>query len=117
MKEKYRGIVTAVIAGLAIYSFFNSNKQEEFNYKNIGYYNDNSVYDENIMNTINNGDALTDEQAESLRGTGFHNTRPYSSAEDMEIKAATVKCKKCGKHSDNGSNSLCDYCQMKDKND
>ena len=54
---------------------------------------------------------LTKEEADRLRGTGYHNTRPDSLAEDIELKAAQVKCKECGLHSDNGSNSLCDYCQ------
>ena len=57
--------------------------------------------------------ALTKEEADALRGTGFNGTRPNSAAEAMELKAAQVKCKECGYHSDNGSNSLCDYCQSK----
>lgn len=60
--------------------------------------------------------ALTKEEAEALRGTGYHGTRPNSSAEALELKAAQIKCKECGYHSDNGVNSLCDYCQAK-KND
>ncbi len=59
--------------------------------------------------------ALTKEEAEALRGTGYKGTRPNSAAEAMELKAAQVKCKECGYHSDNGSNSLCDYCQAKKK--
>lgn len=62
-------------------------------------------------------EALTDEEAENLRGTGYQNTRPYSSAENIEIQAAQVKCKECGKHSDNGLNSLCDSCQRKNNGD
>lgn len=57
--------------------------------------------------------ALTKEEADALRGTGYNGTRPNSSAEALELKAAQVKCKECGYHSDNGSNSLCDYCQAK----
>ena len=57
--------------------------------------------------------ALTKEEAEVLRGTGYKGTHPNSAAESMELKAAQVKCKECGYHSDNGSNSLCDYCQAK----
>lgn len=57
--------------------------------------------------------ALTKEEADALRGTGYNGTRPNSAAESMELKAAQVKCKECGYHSDNGSNSLCDYCQSK----
>lgn len=60
---------------------------------------------------VNTKPALTKEEAEILRGTGYHGTRPNSPAEDIEIKAAMVKCKNCGMHSDNGSNSLCDECQ------
>ena len=55
--------------------------------------------------------ALTKEEADRLRGTGYHNTRPNSAAEHNELKAAQVTCKECGYHSDNGYNSLCDYCQ------
>ena len=57
--------------------------------------------------------ALTKEEAEALRGTGYNGTRPNSSAEALELKAAQVTCKECGYHSDNGYNSLCDYCQAK----
>lgn len=57
--------------------------------------------------------AITPEEADNLRGTGYHNTRPNSSAEDIELSAAQVKCKQCGYHSDNGVNSLCDSCQAK----
>jgi len=57
--------------------------------------------------------ALTKEEADALRGTGYHGTRPNSSAELNELKAAQIKCKECGYHSDNGANSLCDYCQSK----
>lgn len=59
--------------------------------------------------------ALTKEEAEALSGTGYHGTRPNSSAESMELAAAQVTCKECGYHSDNGRNSLCDYCQAKKK--
>lgn len=60
---------------------------------------------------VNTKKALTKEEADALRGTGYHGTRPNSSAESIELKAAMVKCKNCGMHSDNGSNSLCDECQ------
>ena len=56
---------------------------------------------------------LTKEEADALRGTGYNGTRPNSSAEALELKAAQIKCKECGYHSDNGANSLCDYCQAK----
>lgn len=55
--------------------------------------------------------ALTKEEADALRGTGYHNTRPNSSAENMELAAAQVKCKRCGMHSSNGLNSMCDSCR------
>lgn len=57
--------------------------------------------------------ALTKEEADALRGTGYKGTRPNSSAEAHELKAAQIKCKECGYHSDNGANSLCDYCRSK----
>lgn len=59
---------------------------------------------------INNEPALTDEQAKALEGTGYGGTRPNSSVEISKIKAAKVKCKKCGMHSTNGLNSLCNEC-------
>ena len=59
---------------------------------------------------VNRERAMTDEEAERLKGTGYHNTRPNSSAEMSALRAAQVRCKNCGYHSDNGSNSLCDYC-------
>ena len=60
--------------------------------------------------------ALTKEEADALRGTGYNGTRPNSSAEALELKAAQIKCKECGYHSDNGANSLCDYCQSNKSN-
>ena len=69
-------------------------------------------YDSSVAKKkVNTKKALTKEEADALRGTGYKNTRPNSVAEDMNIKAAMVKCKNCGMHSDNGSNSLCDECQ------
>ena len=65
---------------------------------------------------VNTTPALTKEQAEKLRGTGYHGTRPNSSAEDAEIKAAMVKCINCGMHTDNGENSLCFECQYNKEN-
>lgn len=59
---------------------------------------------------VNREPAMTKEEAERLRGTGYHNTRPNSSAENIELTAAQVKCKNCGYRSHNGVNSLCDYC-------
>lgn len=60
---------------------------------------------------INTKKALTQEQAELLRGTGYRGTRPNSAAENNEIKAAMIQCKECGMHSDNGANSICDECR------
>lgn len=67
----------------------------------------------NSSNTSSRERALTIEEAEALRGTGYNGTRPNSTAELIELKAAQVTCKECGYHSDNGVNSLCDYCQAK----
>ena len=60
---------------------------------------------------VNKTPAMTKEEAERLSGTGYHGCRPHSSAENLELKAAQIKCKNCGYHSDNGANSYCDYCQ------
>lgn len=59
--------------------------------------------------------AMTAEEADKLRGTGYHGTRPGSPAENNELRAAQNTCKECGYHSDNGANSLCDYCYWKQK--
>lgn len=59
--------------------------------------------------------AMTAEEAEKLRGTGYHGTRPGSPAEHNELRAAQVTCEECGYHSDNGVNSICDYCYEKSK--
>lgn len=64
---------------------------------------------------INTTPAMTKEEAERLRGTGYKGTRPNSTAESMELKAAQVKCKTCGMHSDNGVNSQCDACAYNEK--
>lgn len=68
-----------------------------------------------LTKRINTEPAMTKEQAERLRGTGYHGTRPNSSAEALELKAAQIKCKKCGMRSHNGANSLCDECQYNEK--
>jgi hypothetical protein len=60
---------------------------------------------------VNREKAMTKEEADRLRGTGYHGTRPNSSAEDIELKAAQTKCKNCGYRTHNGVNSLCDYCR------
>ena len=74
--------------------------------------NHSDEYDSSLASKkINLNKALTPEEADALKGTGYHGTRPNSSAEISELQAAMVKCKKCGMHSDNGRNSLCDECQ------
>ena len=67
----------------------------------------------NTSGTSSRKKALTKEEANALRGTGYNGTRPNSSAEALELKAAQMKCKECGYHTDNGANSLCDYCQSR----
>ena len=59
---------------------------------------------------VNRERAMSEEEAARLKGTGYHGTRPNSSAEDIELTAAQTKCKNCGYRTHNGSNSLCDYC-------
>lgn len=71
-----------------------------------GSYNSN----QGVTKKVNTTPAMTKEEAERLRGTGYHGTRPYSTAESIELKAAQVKCRTCGMHSDNGANSQCDEC-------
>lgn len=68
-----------------------------------------------LTRRINTEPAMTKERAERLRGTGYNGTRPNSLAEDLELKAAQIKCKKCGMRSHNGANSLCDACQYNEK--
>ena len=57
--------------------------------------------------------ALTKEEADALRGSGYNGTRPNSVAEGMELAAAQVKCHVCGMHSTNGYNSACNACRAK----
>ena len=57
--------------------------------------------------------ALTKEDADVLRGTGYHGTRPNSAVASMELAAAQVKCDICGMHSTNGHNSACNSCRAK----
>lgn len=74
--------------------------------------NHSEQYDASVAKKkINTKKALTKEEADALRGTGYHGTKPNSFAESNALKAAMVTCKNCGMHSDNGSNSLCDECQ------
>ncbi len=96
-----------------LYSNWEDRYCEEHIYKSANYSDefDSSV----ITKRVNTTPALTKEQAEKLKGTGYGNTRPNSSAELSKIKAAMVTCKKCGMHSDNGRNSLCDECQYNEE--
>ncbi len=64
---------------------------------------------------LNREKAMTKEEAEKLRGTGYHNTRPNSSAENTELAAAQTKCRNCGYRTHNGANSLCDYCSWMER--
>ncbi len=76
----------------------------------------NSSYSsQGVTKKINTTPAMTKEEAERLRGTGYNGTRPNSTAESIELKAAQVKCKTCGMHSDNGVNSQCDACAYNEK--
>ena len=55
--------------------------------------------------------AMTKEEADRLRGTGYHGTRPNSSAENTELAAAQNVCSNCGYHTKYGKNSICQYCR------
>ena len=59
---------------------------------------------------VNLTPAMTKEEAERLKGTGYNGCRPNSAAERTALGAAQHKCRNCGYHTDNGRNSLCDYC-------
>lgn len=92
-----------------IYSNWNDRFCSEHLNKSINHSNEyNSLIAKKKINTQK---ALSKEEADALRGTGYHHTRPNSSAEDIELKAAMVKCINCGMHSHNGINSLCYECQ------
>lgn len=54
---------------------------------------------------------MSKETADRLSGTGYGGCRPGSSAENTMLSAAQLKCKNCGYHTDNGTNSYCDYCK------
>lgn len=112
-------IVPVIIIGVIIISSYEPTEDD-----NTGYmpsYNSytssgNSSYSsQGATKKINTTPAMTKEEAERLRGTGYHGTRPNSTAENIELKAAQVKCKTCGMHSDNGVNSQCDACAYNEK--
>ena len=70
------------------------------------------LYDPNIaQKKVNTTRALTKEEADALRGTGYHGCRPYSAAENAELDAAMATCANCGMHRDiNGDGKLCYEC-------
>lgn len=74
-----------------------------------------SYSSQGVSKKSNTTPAMTKEEADRLRGTGYHGTRPNSTAESIELSAAQVKCKTCGMHSDNGVNSQCDVCAYNEK--
>ncbi len=90
-------------------------KSSNSSYSSYSYHSNtsNNNHSSSSSNTYVRRRALTKEEANALRGTGYKGTRPNSAAEAMELKAAQITCKECGYHSDNGANSLCDYCQSK----
>lgn len=115
--NKFGSVLGIVFFGFMIFSLVAQlpsceSETSKTSYSYPGSYTSNSGY-EYSGSTYSREKALTKEEADALRGTGYNGTRPNSAAESMELKAAQVKCKECGYHSDNGSNSLCDYCQSK----
>ena len=110
-------LLLPLFIGLCIFS--NSNNSEkndrDFVVTTTAYTSPNSNNSTVKTKRINTEPAMTKEEAERLRGTGYHGTRPNSLAEEIELKAAQVKCKKCGMRSHNGANSLCDECQYNEK--
>lgn len=115
---KVNGIVYNIYPSM--YSIYKNGEQIHYNYQNsqsnteqINKNKSKSKINSNIKKESSSyrKKALTYEEANALHGTGYHNTRPNSSAESIEIAAETVKCIKCGYHSDNGRGSLCDYCK------
>lgn len=106
-------IPVAIVAIIVCFANGNGNEAEtgdvpsyNSHTQNGGSYNS----DQGLTKKVNTTPAMTKEEAERLRGTGYHGTRPNSTAESIELKAAQVKCKTCGMHSDNGANSQCDEC-------
>ncbi len=73
--------------------------------------NHSSEHDSSVeRKKYNTKKALTKEEAEQLRGTGYHGTRPYSAAENAELRAAMRTCPNCGMYADRGENNLCFAC-------
>lgn len=107
-------VICVLLCGFMVFSSIaklpDSNDKKDYKTNYSSYTNS---YNNYSQSSTSSKAALTKEEADRLRGTGYHNTRPGSLAEDMELKAAQVKCKECGLHSDNGYNSLCDRCWQK----
>lgn len=112
-------IVPVIIIGVIIISSKEPTEEDDTGYTpsyNSYTSSGNSSYSsQGVTKKINTTPAMTKEEAERLRGTGYHGTRPNSTAENIELKAAQVKCKTCGMHSDNGVNSQCDACAYNEK--
>ena len=108
-------LLLPLFIGICIFSNSNNSEKNDRDFVVITttYTSPNSNNSAVKTKRINTEPAMTKEEAERLRGTGYHGTRPNSLAEEIELKAAQVKCKKCGMHSHNGANSLCDECQYK----
>ena len=102
-------IIFVLLVGFAVFSAVAKIPDTDSSTYDKSYYAQSSYYSSPTYRTS----AMSKEEADALRGTGYHNTRPGSVAEDNELKAAQVKCRECGYHSDNGYNSLCDLCQKK----
>jgi hypothetical protein len=98
-------IVPVIIIGVIIISSNEPTEDDDTGYTpsyNSYTSSGNSSYSsQGVTKKINTTPAMTKEEAERLRGTGYHGTRPNSTAENIELKAAQVKCKTCGMHSDN----------------
>lgn len=104
------GVALVIFAGFITENGGSATKQSSSNLSRNSYANSSSYSDIPECPPVNREQALTREEAEKLRGTGYHNYRPGSSGENLALRAAQVVCKNCWYHSDNGSNSLCDYC-------
>lgn len=107
-------VICILLCGFMVFSTISKlpDADDKKDYK-TNYSSYTNSYNNYSQSSSSSKSAMTKEEADRLRGTGYHNTRPGSVAENIELKAAQVKCKECGYHSDNGYNSLCDYCQRK----
>ena len=97
---------------MPVYSNWDDRFCSEHLYRSVNHsYATSNSYSAKPTKRINTTPALSQEEGDALRGTGYHDTRPNSFAENAAIDAAMTKCKVCGMHTDNGLNSLCDECQ------